>query len=107
MKFSQTEFTIDPGYSEVIVAEFTAPTIEGNDSYPVYSGHIVITSGSETLRVGYLGVIGSVNDIQLLAQSDSSVAYPLPALQNSDGEVQNSTTKYTFVGADIPTLLYR
>ena len=107
VKFSRTEFTIDPGNSEVIVAEFTAPTIEGNGSYPVYSGHIVITCGMETLRVGYLGVIGSVKDIQLLAHSDSSVTYSLPALQDSNGDVQNGTTKYTFVGPDTPTLEYR
>ena len=105
VKFSQTEFTVDPGQSETIVAEFTAPTIEGTGGYPAYSGHIVITSPSETLTVSYLGVVGSVKDIQLLADSDPAVNFSLPALQSSDGTGQNGTVKYTFVGLDIPTLV--
>ena len=106
VRFSKTEFTVDPGHSEIIIAEFTAPTIEGNGSYPVYSGRIVITSGSDTLRVAYLGSIGSVKDIQLLESSDPTANFTLPALQSSDGKGQNGTTKYTFVGPDIPTLVF-
>ena len=103
VKFSQTEFTVGPGNSKIIIAEFTAPSIEGSGSYPVYSGRILITSGSETLTVAYLGVVGSVKDIQLLAHSDPAVP-SLPALVNSDGEVQNGTEKYTFAGSDVPAV---
>ena len=102
MKFSQTDFTVGPGNSQIIIAEFTAPSIEGSGSYPVYSGRIVITSGSEMLTVAYLGVVGSVKDIQLLAHTDPAIP-SLPALLNSNGEVQNDTEKYTFAGSDLPT----
>ena len=105
VEFSQTEFTVDPGQSTAITAKFTAPAIE-EKVYPAYTGHIEITSHWETLRVSYLGVVGSVEEIPLMAHSDPSVNFSLPALQRPDGSSQNGTTTYTFIDDDFPTLVF-
>ena len=39
--------------------------------------------------------------------SDIFFGAKIPALLDSQGDVQTSPTNYTFVGADVPTLLWR
>jgi hypothetical protein len=106
VEFSQSSFTVDPGKSSTITAKFTAPAIDAKD-YPAYSGRIEITSPAETLRVSYLGVLGSIHEQQLLDHSDIPFNSPLPFIQLPDGTVQNTTAEYAFAKGDYPTLMYR
>jgi hypothetical protein len=73
------KFTVNSGESSTITAEFTAPPIDTN-GYPAYSGHIEITSSSETLRVSYLIVVGSVYDQQLKGHDVFGAPFPLVPL---------------------------
>jgi len=106
VEFNQSSFTVNPGQSGTITADFTAPAIDAK-GYPAYSGHIEISSPLETLRVSYLGVLGSVHEQQLLDHSDVPLNSSLPLIQLPDGSVQNTTTKYTFSDEDYPTLVLR
>ena len=106
VKFNQSAFSLDPGQSSTITASFTPPAISP-DGYPAYSGHIEIRSSVETVRVSYLGVLGSVRDIQPLDRSESPFNSPLPIIQLPNGSIQNSETQYTFTDGDFPTLVAR
>ena len=106
VKFSQTKLTVGPGKSGTITAEFTPPKIDGA-GLPAYSGHIEIKSSSETLRVSYMGIVGSVRAKQLLDRSNATFGVPVPFIGLPDGSVQNTTTKYTFSDGDFPTIVFR
>ena len=104
--FSQSTFSLDPGQSKTITATFIPPLIN-QKGYPAYSGHIEITSSLETVRVSYLGVLGSVYDQQLLDRSEVPFDSSLPLIQRPDGSIQDTTTKYTFTNGDYPTIVSR
>ena len=106
VKFSQSTFSLNPGQSNTITASFTPPAINPK-GYPAYSGHIEIKSSVETVRVSYLGVLGSVHDIQPLDRSVAPFNFPLPIIQRPDGSIQNSETQYRFSDGDYPTLITR
>ena len=105
VQFSQTKLTVDPGQSTTITATFTAPAIDPK-GYPAYSGHIEVVGPSETLRVSYLGVLGSVYEQQLLDRSDVPFNVSLPFTELPDGNIQNTTANYTFVNGDSPTIIF-
>lgn len=106
IKFSQAKLTVNPGQSSTITATFTAPAIAAR-GYPAYSGHIEITSPSETLRVSYLGVLGSVHEQKVLDPFDPSLNVSLPLVELPDGTLQNATANYTFTNGDYPDLVLR
>jgi len=104
VEFSKARFTVDPGQSSTITVIFTPPAIDA-EGYPAYSGHIEVTSPSETLRISYLGVLGSVHEQPLLDRSDTAFGVPLPLIQLPDGSIQTGATNYTFTDGDYPTLV--
>ena len=107
MEFNPAKLTVNPGSTSIIIANFTAPAIDPK-GYPAYSGYIELTSPSETLRVAYLGVLGSVHEQQLLDHSKAATLNAsLPCILQPDGKVQNTTANYTFAGEDFPTLALR
>jgi len=106
VNFSKEWLTVNPGESSTITAKFTPPAITAK-GYPAYSGHIEISSSLETLRVSYLGVLGSVHEQQLLDRSDVPFNASLPFIQLPDGNIQNTTTSYTFADGDYPKLVSR
>ncbi|KAF8070083.1 pyrolysin [Lyophyllum atratum] len=104
--FSQKSFTVGPGETHTVTASFTLPKGDAS-SFPVFSGFIEITSGSESHHVTYIGLAASLKDKQVVDNTDAFFGVPLPALLNSVGDLQEGPTNYTFVGEDFPTLLYR
>lgn len=106
IEFSRTKFAVNPGESSTITAKFTAPAINAK-GYPAYSGDIEISCSSETLRVSYLGVLGSVHEQQLLDRSDVLINVSLPFIQLPDGNIQNTTTSCAFADEDRPKLVSR
>ncbi|KAF9650862.1 subtilisin-like protease [Thelephora ganbajun] len=106
VEFSETRLTVNPGTSCTVIAKFTAPPIY-TKGYPAYSGHIEIANSVETLRVSYLGVLGSVHKQQLLDHSNDPFNVSLPFVQLPGGTIQNTTTKYTFANGDYPNLVSR
>jgi hypothetical protein len=66
-----------------------------------------VTSGSEDFHVSYIGLAASLKDKQVVDNTDVFFGIPLPALLDSQGDVQTGPTNYTFVGEDFPALLFR
>lgn len=102
-------FTLRPGQSRSVTAHFQLPTTLDPTTFPVFSGFIQVAgpSAADTFHVSYLGLQGSLKDKQVIDNTDTFFGVPIPALLDSDGNVQAAPVNYTFVGADVPTLLWR
>ncbi|KAF9467399.1 pyrolysin [Collybia nuda] len=104
--FSQNTFTVDPGQSQTITASFVLPKVEVS-AYPIFSGFIQVSSGTEKLHVSYLGLAASLKNKHIIDNTDTFFGVQLPAVLDSTGNVQTSPVNYTFAGNDFPTLLFR
>jgi hypothetical protein len=105
--FNTGKFTLLPGQSHQVVATITPPKGVDATTFPVYSGFIDVTSGNETVHATYLGLAASLKDAQVVDNTDIIFGIDLPALLDSQGNVQDGPLNYTFVGDDAPTLLWR
>jgi len=102
-----SSFTVRPGQSQVVVVSFRPPTGLDATTYPVYSGFIDVVSESENYHVSYLGLVGSLKNKQIIDNTDFYFQFPLPAILDANGEVQQDTTTYTFANGDWPSFLWR
>jgi hypothetical protein len=70
-KFSQTKFTLLPGRSTTVAVTFTPPSGTTLKTFSVYSGFIdVVGSLGEAVHSSYLGVVGSLKDLQVIDNTD-------------------------------------
>lgn len=108
VKFSTQSFTLGAGKSQCVTLHFTAPQIAG-DAQPLYSGFVTVASGygKVAARVSYMGTVGSLRERTVLDTSSQYFGIPIPALVDSQGELQTGPKNYTFVGDDVPTLYFR
>jgi len=90
-----------------VLAVFTPPSGLDASTYPVYSGFIDVTSGSETVHVSYLGLLGSLKDKQVIDTTDAVLGFKVPAILNATQHPQVDPTNYTFVGKDHPSFVFR
>jgi hypothetical protein len=104
---SPSSFTLRPGTSQTVVATVKGPTGLDGSTFPVYSGFIEISDGTDSFHVTYLGLVGSLIDKQVVDNTDIFFGVPIPAILDSQGNVQDGPVNYTFVGEDFPTLLWR
>ncbi|KAF8149470.1 pyrolysin [Crassisporium funariophilum] len=102
-----SKFTIRPGQTQTVVATFKPPTGLDKSTFPVFSGFIEIAGPSENLHVTYLGLQGSLKDMQVIDNTDVIFGVPIPAVLDAAGDVQSGPANYTFVNGDVPTLLWR
>lgn len=107
VRLSRTSVLIQPFQTASVTATITPPTGIDPSTFPVFSGFIQIESPTETLHVTYLGVANALKNKQVTDNTSELFGVPLPALLDSNGNVQNGTVNYTFVGADFPTVLSR
>lgn len=107
VKFSTSKVTVAAGRTAVVAATFKAPTDVDRLTLPVYSGFIVISSPTESVKVTYLGLAASIKDKVVVDSSDYYFGIPLPVILDSAGEPQYEPTNYTLQGDDVPALLYR
>ena len=75
--------------------------------YPIYSGFVEVTSGSESHHVSYLGLAASLKDHPILDSTTAILPVQAPALLYQNGTVLNQPTDFTLHGTDYPTLLFR
>ncbi|KAJ7194728.1 hypothetical protein GGX14DRAFT_475850 [Mycena pura] len=101
--FNTPKFTLSPGQSHDVVATIT-PTKVDAATFPVYSGFIYVTSGSESVHATYLGVAASLKDKAVIDNINLFFGVQLPLVLDSVGNVQEEPT---FVGEDAPTILWR
>ncbi|KAJ3557998.1 hypothetical protein NP233_g11597 [Leucocoprinus birnbaumii] len=102
-----SSFTLKPGASRNVVATILGPTNLDNSTFPVYSGWIEVSDGTNSFHVTYLGLVGSLIDKQVLDTTDLFFGVPIPTILDSQGNTQEGPVNYTFVGYDVPTLLWR
>ncbi|KAI0049877.1 subtilisin-like protease [Auriscalpium vulgare] len=104
VKLSATSLTLHPGQSST-----SLPTLHRHDpsTYPVFSGFIKIQSETETTHVTYLGLKGSLKDVQVVDNTNAAFGFDIPALIDADGDVQTGPQNYTFSGSDVPLVLNR
>lgn len=102
-----SSFTLRPGESQTVVATISGPRGLDASTFPVYSGFIEITDGTQNFHVTYLGLVGSLIDKQVVDNTDFFFGVPIPAILDSLGNVQEGPANYTFVNEDVPTLLWR
>ncbi|KAF8893560.1 subtilisin-like protease [Infundibulicybe gibba] len=104
---SQSSFTVAPGKTQSVTAHFTLPTGIDASTFPLFSGFIQITSGSENLHVSYIGLGAALKDKQVVDNTDVFFGAPLPFLIDAGGNIETGPLNFTFVGNDFPTLVFR
>jgi hypothetical protein len=102
-----TKFTLFPGQSHEVVATIKPPKGVDAITFPVYSGFIFVTSGSDSVHATYLGLAASLKDKQVVDNSDFIFGVNLPIVLDSAGDIQDGPINYTFAGDDAPTVLWR
>ena len=108
LSFSPNTFSLDPGASTQVTITVTPPAGLDPASFPVYSGWATATaSNGELLVVPYMGLAANLIDMEILDQSNYYFDFPTPVILNATGEVQVSSTNYTFASDDFPTFLWR
>jgi hypothetical protein len=99
-------FTVPPGASQKVVVSFTPPTGLDASRYPVYSGFVEVTSGSESYHVSYIGLAASLKDHQIFDNTTTVVPIPSPSLLKN-GTILVQPTNFTFNDTDYPTIFWR
>ncbi|KAJ6625831.1 subtilisin-like protease [Mycena sp. CBHHK59/15] len=107
VSFNKVKFTLFPGQTQQVVATVKPPTGVDTTTFPVYSGFIQVTSGTEVLHATYLGLAASLKDKQVVDNTDAIFGVALPAILDSAGDIQDAPVNYTFIGDDAPTILWR
>ncbi|KZV90418.1 subtilisin-like protein [Exidia glandulosa HHB12029] len=70
VSFSQSTVTVAPGSSSSVDVTITPPEGVDADTLPIVSGWIIVKSDSDSLKVPYLGVAGSLSDAQAISTSN-------------------------------------
>ncbi|KAJ7263768.1 hypothetical protein C8J57DRAFT_1230964 [Mycena rebaudengoi] len=107
LRCAHTLFTLAPGQSHNIVATFRPPQGIDASTFPVYSGFIEITSGTEKVHATYLGLAASLRDKQVVDNTDAVFGVELPVILDQDQNVQEGPANYTLVGDDAPLVFWR
>jgi len=100
-------FTVQPGRSQTVSATISGPTGLDHTTFPVFSGFIEISDGTQRFHVTYLGLVGSLIDKQVIDDTDFFFGVPTPVVVDNAGNVQGGPANYTFAGDDVPTLIWR
>ncbi len=100
-------FTVQPGASQKVAVSITPPTGADASRFPIYSGFVEVTSGSESHHVTYLGLAASLRDHQILDNTTAILPIQAPALLDQWKQKLQEPKNFTFNDKDYPTLLYR
>jgi len=73
----------------------------------VYSGFVQVDAPGETYHITYQGLAASIKDKKIFDDSDYFFGFKTPVTVDPSGEVQTEPRNYTYVGDDLPALLYR
>ncbi|KAF8894316.1 pyrolysin [Gymnopilus junonius] len=92
------QFTLLPGQTQPVVVVFKLPSSLDPSTFPVFSGFIQVNGPTvlDSAKVSYLGLQGSLKNKQVIDDTDTFFGVPLPALLDSQGNVQSGPVNYTF-----------
>jgi hypothetical protein len=105
--FSKTSVIIEPRQSKSFTVHFAAPSGLDLKTLPVYSGFITVTSTTSSLKVPYVGALGSLKDRQIFDNSPGYFSFPIPALVNTSQLPQLNNTVYNFSDTGSPSVIFR
>ncbi|KAJ7282961.1 subtilisin-like protease [Mycena rebaudengoi] len=113
--FSASTVTVPAGHTKRVSVVFTPPGGLINTTLPVYSGfiHVSTVSGmatpaaAETLKITYLGVAADLHATPVLDTTKRYFGIALPAMIGARSQPQVGPANYTFMGDDMPYVLYR
>ncbi|KAG9048750.1 hypothetical protein FS837_012113 [Tulasnella sp. UAMH 9824] len=107
LTFIPSTITVSAGGKLPVTVSIEPPTGLDPESFPVYSGFIRIVSDMDDMKVSYLGVAASLKDMKVIDRSASHFGVEIPAIIDTDGNVQKGPATYTLQDEDYPILLYR
>ncbi|KAH8925270.1 subtilisin-like protein [Atractiella rhizophila] len=114
VSFSKSSITVAPLVDAELTVTFKKPAV--NERFPVYSGLILLTSGSEELKIPYFGVANELYDVPIIDHSTGVEKQPPPLLWtkadpvkgvDANGTTQIGSETYTFSGTSYPALIFR
>ena len=100
-------FTLPPGQSQSVTVLIKPPTGVDPKVLPVYSGFIQVANPTESYHVTYLGLASSLKDARVVDNTDAFFGVNLPVIVDGAGNFVQGPRNFTFVGADVPTLVTR
>ncbi|KAK7053264.1 hypothetical protein VNI00_003890 [Paramarasmius palmivorus] len=95
VELSTESFSLAPGESQDVTAHFVAPQADSS-TFPLYSGFIQVSDGSETVHVTYLGLAASLRDKTVLDFTNITLGRQTPTLLEPSGRPQSTARNYTF-----------
>ncbi|KAF8634300.1 hypothetical protein AX17_004252 [Amanita inopinata Kibby_2008] len=107
VEISRETITVGPGETTVVIATIFPPEHVDPATFPVFSGFIQIESGNEALHVTYLGLAAALKDKQVVDNTPIFFGFVLPAILDSHDHVQHGPMNYTFLAANVPSVLFR
>nr|XP_018263216.1 peptidase [Kwoniella dejecticola CBS 10117]OBR85374.1 peptidase [Kwoniella dejecticola CBS 10117] len=108
VRFSQSTVWLLPRTTWVVLLQFSAPTGLDAKQFPIYSGFIEISGGSNNVRVPYLGVASKMRDMPVLDPTPYYLGINTPTILDASGNVQSSSGQsYNFQNGSYPTVIYR
>ncbi|KXN90803.1 Minor extracellular protease vpr [Leucoagaricus sp. SymC.cos] len=102
-----SSFTLQPSTSQSVIATISGPAGLDSSTFPVYSGFLEVSDGTQSFHVTYLGLVGSLIDKQVIDTTNFFFGVPIPLILDSQGNIQQAPQNYTFINGDVPSLLWR
>ncbi|KAJ8509440.1 hypothetical protein ONZ45_g8388 [Pleurotus djamor] len=98
-----------PGETVQVALSFTPPADVDVKRLPVYSGFIQLVSPEETLKVTYLGAVGSLREKSIIDRTETffGPGVQLPITLDADGLPQLDEWGYSMAEHDFPSIAYR
>ena len=102
-----SSFNLNPGSTTTFDITVSPPQGIDPATFPVYSGFIQVTDGTEKLHVSYIGLAASLINRPVLDNTNTLFGFKLPAILTSSGQVQSGPTTYTFKNGNVPKIILR
>lgn len=105
--FSPRLFTVRPGQTQTVSVKITPPAGVDPTILPVFSGFIQVANPTESFHVTYLGLAASLKNTPVVDTTTTFFGVPIPIIVDGAGNFVTEDRDFTFVGADVPTILTR
>ncbi|EJD53701.1 subtilisin-like protease [Auricularia subglabra TFB-10046 SS5] len=107
VRLALSRITVPAGMALPVLVSIQPPKNAPTVRLPVVSGHIVIATAGETLRVSYLGAATALKSVQVVDNTDEMFGLLMPLMLSGSGELHTDDMNYTFVSGDAPGLIWR
>ncbi|KIO16473.1 hypothetical protein M407DRAFT_33879 [Tulasnella calospora MUT 4182] len=106
--FKPSALVVQPGSSAKFVATIQPPRGVDPKNFPVYSGFLRVASGTSSVNVAYMGVVGKMKDMKILDRTPDYFGVVAPFLVDAGGDIQTGPETYRWENdSDYPWLAFR